>query len=228
MTQKVRKSLYAGSFYPSDKKELSKIVSAFLTKANSKKINKKLRALIVPHAGYIYSGSTAGFAYQVLKEASPKRVVLLGPSHHDYLVGAFGFGGEWETPLGKVKLEEPFLQILESDKEHSLEVQLPFLQRALKKFNFLPIIYGDIGAKALSIILEDASTKETIFISSSDLSHFAKYDKAVKIDETTIKAILNLDFAGIDAFGDACGKIGIAALIILAIKYNWKAVLLDY
>ncbi|MEI7961730.1 MAG: AmmeMemoRadiSam system protein B [archaeon] len=228
MEKKVRAGIYAGSFYPADKNKLSKMVNSFIKNTNSKNFDGKLCALIVPHAGYIYSGSTAGFAYKLLQDAKPNRIVLIGPSHQDYFKGAFGFEGTWETPLGKVKLEKPFLSILENDSEHSLEVQLPFLQTALKKFSFLPIIYGETNPNYLSNILSEADSSENVFIASSDLSHYFDYNKAKKLDEKTINAILNLDLTAFVKCGDACGKTGIGALIILAIQRGWKTKLLDY
>ncbi|MCX6803829.1 MAG: AmmeMemoRadiSam system protein B [Candidatus Diapherotrites archaeon] len=231
MTDKIRNPIYAGAFYPSDKKELSKMIDSFLSTVNKnepKKLDGKLAALIVPHAGFVYSGPTAAFGFKSLSKSSPKRIILLGPSHQKYLKGCFGFSGIWSTPLGKINVQNAGLNIIEDDEEHSLEVELPFLQKTLKNFEFVPIIYGEINYEELSKICKGAADIDSVIIASSDLSHYNSYDKAVAIDKNTISAILSLDLEEFSRAGDACGKIGIAALMLLAKENNWKPVLLDY
>ena len=224
----LRKAIYAGSFYPIDKKVLSKMINGFLSKANSKKIEGELKALIVPHAGYIYSGLTAAFAYKILEKSTQDRIILLGPSHYDYFKGELGFIGAWETPLGVTQTQKSDLKVIENDREHSLEVQLPFLQNVLKKFEFVPIIYGETSGESLAHIAMGLSNKKTIIIASSDLSHYNSYETAKKIDNNSINAILSLDVEKFSKDGDACGKIGIISLMLLAIKNNWTPILLDY
>jgi len=224
-----RPPVYAGSFYPADKEVLTGMIEQFLDEAKVKvQKSKRLRALIVPHAGYVYSGSTAAFAYKMLGQAKPKKIILFGPSHYTYLENAFSFSGEWETPIRNTKLSPADLPIIKNDKEHSLEVQLPFLQTVLKEFEFTPIIYGEMDASELADILNTESNSESILIASSDLSHYSTYALAKKIDSNTINSILTLDFDSFTCDGDACGKIGIHALMLLAKKYNWKPILLDY
>ncbi|MFA5125776.1 MAG: AmmeMemoRadiSam system protein B [archaeon] len=223
-----RNALYAGSFYPSGKKALSEMIGGFLKNSEQKKINGKLRALVVPHAGYVYSGQVAAFAFSALKKAKPKRIVLFGPSHHDFVEGANSFEGKWVTPLGSISVSKNDLPVIKNDQEHCLEVQVPFLQKVLKKFAFTPIIYGEISAKKLGEIIEKFSEKETVFIASSDLSHYLSYDLAKKSDSESIDSVLKLDLNTFIESGDACGKTGIAVLIILAKKYGWKPLLLEY
>jgi len=224
----IRNALYAGNFYPSGKKALSEMIDGFLKNSEQKKVSGKLRALVMPHAGYVYSGQVAAFGYNVLKKAKPKRIVLFGPSHHDFVEGANGFEGKWITPLGSVSVSKSDLPVIENDNEHCLEVQVPFLQKVLKKFIFTPIIYGEISAKNLAEIIAKFSEKETVFIASSDLSHYLPYDLAKKADSESIDSVLKLDLNTFIESGDACGKTGIAVLIILAKKYGWKPLLLEY
>ena len=223
-----RKPSHAGAFYPKEKSELDKMLAAMLRKSKPKKLAGKLRALIVPHAGFIYSGEIAAFAFNALKEAKPGRVVLFGPSHYAHLVGAYGFVMPWETPLGTVEVQKAALETFDGDKEHSLEVELPFLQTILKKFEFVPVIYGEIKPQELLEAVGGLVVKNTVLVASSDLSHYLPYQNAKIVDLTTISAILQLDFEEFMHSGDACGKTGIAALIILAKKLNWNPVLLDY
>jgi len=222
-----RAPVHAGAFYPADKTKLSSMINHFLSQTKSKKLEGKLAALIVPHAGYIYSGITAAFAYNSLRKASPKKIILLGPSHYHYLKGAFSFSLPWQTPLGVLKVNQADFPVMKKDIEHSLEVEAPFLQTVLADFEFTPIMYGEISPDALAGSLLPLK-KETVIIASSDLSHFFKYTEAKQIDAVTINAILDLDFEEFMRVGDACGKTGIGALLLLAKKNNWKPVLLDY
>lgn len=229
VSEEIRSGVYAGSFYPKSEKELSKMIKGFLVKAKSqKKLKGKLRALIVPHAGYIYSGSVAANAYSFLEKEKSKNIILFGPTHHAYFEGIFSFSGYWITPLGKIKVTSADLPILKNDNEHSLEVQLPFLQTVLENFSFTPIIYGEIQPEELADIINSEMKKESVLIASSDLSHYLSYELAKKIDKETINAVLELNLEKFIDVGDACGKIGISALIILAKKNKWKAHLLMY
>ncbi len=226
----VRNALYAGSFYPSSKKELSTMIDSLLSKSAEKKLGGKLVALVVPHAGYVYSGIVAASAYRALKESAPKRIILIGPSHHDFIEGVFSFGGSWSTPLGEVCVHKSGLGVVENDCEHSLEVQLPFIQRIFPKINFefVPLIYGECAPDFLAYACEELAEKDSVIIASSDLSHYLSYELAKKVDLKTINSILSLDLKNFLSEGDACGKTGIAALLLLAKKNKWRPVLLDY
>ena len=234
----VRSPQYAGSFYPSNPKELAGMLARLLeentSSSSSKKEHridfKKIRAAVVPHAGYIYSGPTAAVAYNAIAEAKPKRVVLLGPSHQSYLDGAYSFSGAWSTPLGITHLNNSGLEMhsISNDFEHSLEVQLPFLQSVLDSFELTPIIYGEIEAEDLAKEIAPLASKGTLFVASSDLSHYLPYEEAKSVDAETIEAVLSMDLEKFLRVGDACGKTGIAAVMALAKKKKWKPFLLDY
>jgi len=218
----IRRAVVAGSFYPSNKDQLERMIDEFLAKAKVEDIEAK--GFVMPHAGYIYSGQVAAYGYKIISKLKPKRVIILGPSHFIPFVGSsISTVDFWETPLGKVKVEKvktEFLDFPEAHKyEHSIEVQLPFLQRVLKGFQIIPISIGDDDykdiAKQLERLLEDA-----IIIASSDLSHYHDYDTAVKIDSLANEAIPKLDLKKAEKI-EACGKTGILSLMYLAKKQGW-------
>jgi len=205
-----RKPAVAGSFYPGDKDELNSMIDEFLAKVELPKLEPHIRALVVPHAGYVYSGQVAAYAYKALMGSSPAgeitRVIIIGNSHQEYFDGASIYPkGYFETPLGKVEIDADFSKKLmeASDKiyfkesahqqEHSLEVQIPFLQKTLKNFKIVPIILGnqegasDILINALKNLIDD----NTLIIASSDLSHYPNYKDAQYSDNKVIQAILS-------------------------------------
>jgi MEMO1 family protein len=223
----IRNALYAGSFYPHNKTDLKKMILSFLKKTSlPKNIDyAKIKAVIVPHAGYIFSGEVAAYTYKALKLTVPKKIILVGPSHHEFFEGAYTFEGKWKTPLGEIKINSAKLPKVKEDVEHSLEVQVPFLQTILKKFILTPIIYGKLEMNNLAKKLEK---EKGVIIISSDLSHYLSYELAKKEDTETINSIIKLDEEMLDKSGDACGKIGIGALIILAKKNKWVPTILCY
>jgi len=193
--------------------------------------NDTLKAIIVPHAGYIYSGWTAAYAYKLLKKLDQDvtwKVLLLGPSHHVPFYGAAApEEDKWEMPFGTVDVKDVRTELKESEEiidvpdantyEHSLEVQVPFLQMVLKKFVLYPLVLGSFKPKSLADELTDfVQQKDVIVVVSSDLSHFLEYLEAKKTDMRTSESICNLDIAGMTETGDACGRIGILTLMNLA------------
>ena len=205
----------------------------FFSKVHKIQFNGNLRALIVPHAGYIYSGPVAAYAYSLLKNFKHKKlkIILLGPSHYVHNDEAVCDDNDfWETPIGKVKIfENDFPKNgMPHMREHCLEVQIPFLQRVIEDFEILPLVAGDTNPKETSKKIIEILDKDTILIISTDLSHFFDYDTANKIDKNTIDAIKNLDYDKLAEEGDACGKIPILTAIDIAKKLNWKIRLLDY
>ncbi|MBN1170305.1 AmmeMemoRadiSam system protein B [Candidatus Micrarchaeota archaeon] len=217
----------AGTFYPDNEIELRKMIADFLEAADAKKIGGKLRGLIVPHAGYVYSGPVAAYAYKLLEGKNAGKIILIGPSHYGIFNGLAESGYQkWQTPIGELETFSIGLNRLPKahDPEHSLEVQLPFLQIVLKNFKIDPILTGDLspkeGAKTIDI--------NAFFIVSSDLSHYYPYEQAMERDKKTISLIESLDAENFLTGGDACGRMGIAMIMELARQKGWKIKLLKY
>jgi AmmeMemoRadiSam system protein B len=237
----IRPAAFAGQFYPADEAELKAQIEEFLKEAKPKKLKGKVKALIVPHAGYQYSGPVAAYGYKLLELSTVNRqlsAVLLGPSHRMMFPGiALSNFDFWQTPLGNVHAYSLYKKLLDDVDfklvneahafEHSIEVQLPFLQTVVKDLKITPLLTGRVDehkqiAKRLSENIDD----KTLIIVSSDLSHYLPYKEAVEIDKETIDQILNLD-TYIES-EQACGTSGIIILIELAKLLGWKAKLLDY
>jgi len=235
----IRHSQFTGTFYPADPQELEKMVRGFLHQATVEKFNNEPRALIVPHAGYIYSGQVAAYGFKILENKLYKKIILLGPSHHFSFQGlASSPSGYWETPLGKIEclgkenLKElkKTKEIIESSEihepEHCLEVEIPFLQVVLKEFKIVSFLTGELNIKTVAKVLESLVDEETLILVSSDLSHYYPYKEAQQLDKVTIDAILDNDSKRLEEFGEACGKTGIEILIEIAKKKNWQPKLL--
>lgn len=195
---KIRKPSIAGTFYPEDARELKENLNYL----KNFKGSIKATAIMVPHAGHIYSGEVAGEAYKQITNEYEK-VIILAPNHTIYTKKAILDTNEyWETPLGQVKIWKPKITndaFEESEiihkQEHAIEVQIPFLQTKLKKFELLPIIIGDIGEVDLNKISKELLkliTPNTLIVISTDLSHFLTEKQAKEIDEETIQNILKL------------------------------------
>ena len=232
----VRQPAVAGTFYPDDPDELKKMIEGFLIDANDTKIAGKLRGLVIPHAGYIYSGPVAGFGYKLLSKYRGKldRIILLGPSHYAGFRGACNAGYDfWQTPLGEVKtltITKPMIGTLPEahGPEHCLEVQFPFIQTVLGGVEIWPVLCGDVDPARLAMeILEEIDNK-TITIASSDLSHYKTYEDAKKTDAKANESVPKLDIKKFEALGDACGKIPILTLMHIAKEKKWKGKFLDY
>jgi len=234
----IRPPAVAGLFYPVDTEELTLDIQQLLTEA--KQHNMKPKALIVPHAGYIYSGAVAATAYATLRPvaATIKRVILLGPTHRVAVHGlALPSADVFDTPLGQVKLDTDAMQSIAHlpqvsisaeahAMEHSLEVQLPFLQRVLIEFTLLPLAVGRASAEAVAEVLEHLwGGDETLIVISSDLSHFLPYATAQQTDNATVQSILQLQQP--IAHEQACGGTPINGLIIAAKKHQLTPRLLD-
>lgn len=221
----MRPAAVAGSFYTDDSVELEQQIRRFLDEAIDSSIGS-CKALIIPHAGYVYSGIVAAAGFKLLQSAPPKHVFLLGPAHHVPLPGAFlDTNDVWQTPLGSVKLAFPFsLQQheLAHAKEHSIEVQVPFLQVINPDITITPVCLGSYDP----LLTEQLMTVQDVIIVSSDLSHYQPYEQATSHDKQTIKKILALDDSLTGE--DACGFYGIKTLIAIAKKKNWKPILIDY
>lgn len=215
---KVRKPAVAGQFYPGNSDELRALVCALLAKVQKNPFTPK--ALIVPHAGYVYSGPIAASAFIQWQERAStiRRIVLLGPSHHEALRGlALSSADFFATPLGQIPVDHtsdgalldlPFVAINDRahQNEHSLEIQLPFLQVALGAVPIIPLVVGhcdeDQVARVLQILWGGV---ETVIVISTDLTHYLTYDEAQKIDALTAAQIVAMD---LEKIGDdqACGS----------------------
>jgi AmmeMemoRadiSam system protein B len=230
MGENIRYPAVAGMFYPADADELRREVEGYLAEVPASTF-KPPKAIIVPHAGYIYSGPIAASAYARLQDADISKVVLLGPAHRVYLDGVAASSKEiWRTPLGDVPVEAPEgLPVLDAahHDEHSLEVQLPFIQVTLGEFALIPLVVGNASTEEIASILEMLwGGGETLIVVSSDLSHYENYKKAGKMDSAASQAIVNLNPAGLGS-GNACGRIPIRGLLQLAKQKGMRAKLLD-
>jgi AmmeMemoRadiSam system protein B len=238
---RIRPPAVAGTFYPADANDLQQLVNAYLAQAAGGTIAPK--AIIAPHAGYIYSGPVAASAYKWLDSAAARdaiqRVVLLGPAHRVAFPGLATHSADaFLTPLGRVPLDKeavalatalPQVSILDAahQQEHSLEVQLPFLQSVLNDFKLVPFVVGNASpAESAEVLKTLWGGPETLIVISSDLSHFHNYHTAQKLDLATAEAIETLqpDKIGYDR---ACGRIGIQALLLLAQKHGLNAQRVD-
>lgn len=236
----IRKTAVAGSFYPKDKAELSSMVDADLAKAPAMPDVWGIRGLVSPHAGYVYSGPVAAYGYKQLMSSRYETVIVMGPSHHVYLDKAYIPDVDlFETPLGNVPLSPKVKDMLKDpmftsspagldSQEHSIEVEVPFLQRVLPPFKLIPIMVGDVDPKKLADALEKYVDDDTLVVASSDLSHYKPYDQCVATDNVTVSAIVAGDYDRMARDGDACGKIPIMTLMELAKRKGWRDRLFDY
>jgi len=234
---RVRQPAVAGQFYPADPDELARAVDGYLEPVPIAPI-AGLRALVAPHAGYRFSGPTAAFAYQQLRGRKPGTVYVLAPSHHAAFAGvSIPDVDAYRTPLGLCRLSakavelrklSPFTSVPAAHaSEHSLEVQLPFLQRVVGEFELVPLVFGKVDPRAVAEALVDRLEPTSIVIASSDLSHYYPDATARKLDRATVAAIEQLDIDGI-AHGEACGKLPILTVVHIARQLGWKAKVLDY
>lgn len=234
----------AGSFYPADPATLSRDVRALLDAAHcgchGGEHAASPKALICPHAGYVYSGPTAARAYALLVPgaAAIRRVILFGPTHRVPVHGmAVPTSDRFATPLGEVPIDRAARDaalavpgVVADDAshayEHSLEVQLPFLQAVLKDFAVLPVAVGNASPEAVGRLIDDLyAGPETLIVVSSDLSHFHTYPRAQAIDRESVEAILDLDPC-LD-HDEACGATPVNGLLLAARRHGLSPRLID-
>jgi len=237
----VRPPAVAKLFYPGDPRALADEVAAYLDQTEEALLAPGFpKAVIVPHAGYIYSGPVAASAYDLLRPARGivRRVVVLGPCHRVPVRGlALPAARAFETPLGRVRLDEEAIasirdlpQVVESAathaQEHALEVQLPFLQQVLGEFSLVPLVVGAVTPEKVAEVIERLwGGAETLIVISSDLSHYHSYEEARRIDGATVRAILGFD-AEI-SHEQACGATPVAGALIAAKRKGLAPKLLD-
>jgi AmmeMemoRadiSam system protein B/AmmeMemoRadiSam system protein A len=234
-----REPCVAGLFYPADPGGLQSALDAHLGSAAD--WPSEAKAVIVPHAGYIYSGAVAGRAYAALRHRADKisRVVLLGPAHRLAFSGiALPSADAFTTPLGAVPIDRaaidgmrglPGVTLLDRafDQEHCIEIQLPFLQRILGDFTLVPMVVGDSSPASIDAVLEHLwGGDETLIVVSSDLSHYQSYDSAKRLDAATSKLIEA--HRGAELAGHlACGFLPIAGLLRRAAALDLRATTLE-
>ena len=237
-----RPAAVAGLFYPRDPIELAGTVEALLAQAESPAPpgSPAPRAVVAPHAGYVYSGPIAASAFRALEPLAGEvdRVVLLGPSHYVALDGlALPSAAAFATPVGPIPVDleacariadlpQVAVDDLPHAREHALEVELPFLARVLGEVALVPIVAGEATSAEVAEVLERLVDERTVVVVSTDLSHYLDYDRAVARDRRTSDAILALDVDGIGEL-DACGRVPLRGLLAFARARGWRPRLLD-
>jgi AmmeMemoRadiSam system protein B len=239
MPGQVRTSPIAGSWYPGESSELKSDIQAYLKEASIPHISEKPVALISPHAGYMYSGKVAAYAYKTILDREYSTVVVISPSHRAYFPYISVWGdGAYSTPLGQVIVDEGLSAeilkeslIIKEDKrphitEHALEIQLPFLQVALKKFSLCPLIMGqqdfDLCTRLSQALFDCIGQRDDVLVvASSDLSHFHSYAKASAMDQLIAKRIETFDIDGLsrdleEGKSEACGGGAILTAMLYA------------
>ncbi|MCL5010631.1 MAG: AmmeMemoRadiSam system protein B [Patescibacteria group bacterium] len=254
--KKIRRAAVAGRFYPDNPEELATMIDGYLAQAGTSE--GAVEIIIAPHAGYVYSGQVAAYAFKALQGSGFKRIILVGRSHQQYFNGiAADANDAWQTPLGSAAVDKDFIAKLKKlgnqvkidsqahQTEHSLEVMLPFLQRVLENdFSIVPLLFGDDNKNAvlnLADALERLFDEKTLLVISSDLSHYPSYEAAKKLDQKTIEAISGLDTAKFNAWAGraengeideadtlACGAPGIELAMLIAKHSGLKPQLLKY
>ena len=236
-----RQMSVAGSFYPQSCSELKKYIKIFTEAIESKQPKMSAKALISPHAGYIYSGFSANAAYSLIETSKINRVIVIGPSHRVYLKGAsVALYDEYSSVCSSLKIDTKYSNLLvdsyeflsfnpQAHMEHSTETQIPFVEHYFNDVSVVEIVYGDIDYLELVPIIEESLAQEESFvIISSDLSHFYTLDKANRIDEICLQGVENIDISRLESGCEACGIIGIKALLKASENQNLKSKIIDY
>jgi len=244
----IRKPAAAGYFYPADASKLKDEIDMLLSISEKREIPGKLFGIVSPHAGYIYSGKTAAFGYNLFKGKNIKHVIILSPSHREYFPGISVYEGDaYQTPLGIVPVNKKMAESLTGQSktifigeeghrdEHAIEVQVPFLQTVLDDFDIVPVVMGDQGKLYIDELadkLTETVDNETIVVSSSDLSHYYSGDIASQMDSIVERDINNFNYSELQenferGRCEACGAGTIIALMKSADnrKFNKSRVL---
>jgi AmmeMemoRadiSam system protein B len=238
----IRQPAVAGQFYPANPDRLRREVQRYVKQASLPDELSTVRAVVAPHAGYVYSGRTAGYAFKALEQLPSREwiVFLLGPAHRVPVNGvALGNYSAFRTPLGDVPIAvERIADMLERSPlyrraprahapEHCLEVEVPFLQVVLSDFRLVPMLFGQVDPKDVAEELVDQVGENDLVVVSSDLSHFYPYDTARELDQDFLEALLEGDEHEVIR-GEACGRAPVTALMEIAKRKAWKPHLLDY
>ena len=230
----VREPQVAGMFYPASSNKLQKQITDFLSEVEYDNEICNVAGIIAPHAGYIYSGKTAAYAYKTIIDRSFDTVIVISPSHREYFKGVSIYSGDaYKTPLGEIAINTELREKLISEnelifegeeghrEEHALEVQLPFLQVVLSEFQLLPLVIGDQSREVvfeLADILANLVNDKILLVASSDLSHFYTKSRAAALDSKVVAHINNFDFEKLqdeleNRKCEACGGGRIVALL---------------
>jgi MEMO1 family protein len=227
----------AGTFYPADPARLAQDIDSYVGPGSA---DPPPKAIIAPHAGYLYSGPIAGRAYARLRTARGRvtRVVLLGPAHFVAVAGlAVSAADRWVTPLGPVEIDDAARRavlevpgVIAADEphapEHSLEVHLPFLQRVLGSFQLVPILVGRTTPDSVAAVLDSVwGGPETLIVISTDLSHYYDHDTATLLDRRTAAAVIAGRADDIDP-NDACGALAVRGLLVAARRHGLRTSLI--
>lgn len=241
-----RQPVAAGTFYPADPEALARLITDLTRQAEKTAVKipaeKPLRALILPHAGYVYSGLTAAHGALALKDRRFKRVVVMAPDHCAGIGRCAVTGADaCRTPIGTIPVDTKTAARLKQSKlfvttppasenrEHAVEVVLPFLQAWLKDFSLVPVITGPVAPQRLAGIIDSVLDEATLLVASSDLSHYLSRARAREKDRETIDMILQGRTGSLASAPDrACGAIPIETVLHLAKRHNWQPVLLHY
>ena len=235
-----RKAFVKGHFYPQTCEEIEHYIAHFNAAIKEPLPSVTPRALIVPHAGYIYSGYTANLAYVCASKHAYERIVVIGPSHRVFVEGAsLSECDAYETPCGELTIDRIFRETLkrsfdflthlpEAHAEHSTETQMPFIHHYFPHTKIIEIVYGKLSSTELSTLVDSfLEAEKTLVVISTDLSHFYTQEKANALDTLCIKAIQTLNVEGFQGC-EACGMIGVQALVLSALRYKLKPYFLDY
>jgi len=231
----------AGSFYPEDCSEMQKYFNKFNSTFKNNKIKQKVRAVISPHAGYIYSGFSANAAFSSIDTSTLKRVIVIGPSHRVYVSGAsVALYDSYASPCGDIAIDLEYSKKLiekykslsfvpDAHREHSTETQVPFIQHYCKNIKLVEIVYGNMDYTELIPLIKDIFTEEeNLLVISTDLSHFHTLKEANILDNICLEAAKNLDVSRLETGCEACGIIGLKAVLQSAKDLGLKSELIDY
>ncbi len=241
-----RNAAVRGTFYPRECHEIKTMIDAFNTELKNHLkddsiLNESPRAIIVPHAGYIYSGFTANVAYRLLQNTQASRVIVIGPSHYVSIEGISAIEADaYETPCGTLQYDSDYLIKMKQSfnigyvpqahsQEHSTETQMPFIKHYLPKAKVIELIYGELDFQELATLCSELlKDRDNVIVISTDLSHFYTQEEANKLDNICLNAIANKDNNLIDQGCEACGMIGVKAILEVAKILNFDVKLLDY
>ena len=237
-----RRMSVAGSFYPAECSEINRHITLFNQELGlAEPLDFTPRAIISPHAGYVYSGFTANAAYRLIDTDRIKRVLLIGPSHRVYFKGAsVGLYESYRSPCADLKVDLDYAKALinrypflsfddQAHHEHSTETQVPFIQHYFKEVMLVEVVYSDIDPKKLVPVIKDAlQDDETFVVISTDLSHFYTQKEANTLDAICLKAVSEMDLYGFESGCEACGMIGVKAVIEAGKGEGMQSRVIDY